>query len=149
MQRNTKRERDCLVWVNPQNKGYGSMMWGHTAKGAHRVSWIVHKGPIPVGKWVLHTCDNPPCIEISHLFLGDARENRRDAYNKNRIPIKRGEQSNFAKLTEEKVKEIKKLLQSGADLTQTAYQFGVSYGAIADIKRNKNWKHVTVDESSE
>lgn len=71
-------------------KGYGTILVGSKAKKtnrqalAHRVAWEVTHGPIPPGLGVLHRCDNPPCCNPSHLFLGDQFANMQDAASKGR-----------------------------------------------------------------
>ncbi len=78
---------------------------------AHRVSWILTHGPIDHGMGCLHKCDNPPCVNPSHLFIGTQKDNVRDAISKNRPVISYGGERNpQAKLTEQQVLEIKKLL---------------------------------------
>lgn len=52
---------------------------------AHRASWIMHNGPIPDGRLVLHLCDNPPCVRPTHLYLGDFKDNARDAVTRGRM----------------------------------------------------------------
>lgn len=67
--------------------GYGVIGRGRADEGmtyAHRVSWEIHNGPIPDGYYVLHHCDNPPCCNPAHLFLGTYGDNNRDARQKGR-----------------------------------------------------------------
>ena len=79
----------CWIWTHAKmaKGGYGRItlkQGDQTATGAHRVSWILHKGPIPDGLWVLHRCDVPACVNPEHLFLGGASENALDAVRKGR-----------------------------------------------------------------
>src|SRR5437660_302201 len=91
--RNTKKKfwkkvyryNDCLVWTGLTNEfGYGR--WTYRGKGwkTHRLVWYWKYGPIPKGLFVCHTCDNPPCVRIEHLFLGTHQDNIDDAVRKGR-----------------------------------------------------------------
>ena len=60
------------------------MSVGRTHVGVHRISWIIHKGPIPNALCVLHRCDNPPCVNPDHLFLGTQLDNIQDCIEKGR-----------------------------------------------------------------
>jgi hypothetical protein len=84
-------ENGCMEWT-----GYiGRKGYGHTRIGgrkgvfmdAHRAMWVAVHGSIPQGLMVLHRCDNRPCINIAHLFLGTARDNYHDGVSKGRIPV--------------------------------------------------------------
>lgn len=76
---------DCLEWQDCHaNDRYGILKYRKTTIGAHRASWLVHKGKIPKGKWILHSCDNPKCVNPDHLFLGNAQKNTDDMIKKGR-----------------------------------------------------------------
>jgi len=143
-EKNTQRqENGCLLWTKKLIKrGYGCTSYDGKNITSHRCSWIIHKGPIPKGMCVLHKCDVPGCVEITHLFLGTPKDNVIDMCQKGRKPIRRGELSNFAKLKEEDVIEIKKLLREKVTQEEIAKSFNVSRGAISDISLKRNWKHV-------
>lgn len=75
----------CWEWIGaPGSGGYGQRRFEGKPTGAHRVSWIMENGPIPNGLWVLHKCDNPPCVRPDHLFLGTHVDNMVDMTAKGR-----------------------------------------------------------------
>jgi len=75
----------CWEWIGAQTRfGYGQFRSNGIVRGAHRVSWEIHNGPIPGGLWVLHHCDNPSCVRPDHLFIGTRTDNMRDAFRKGR-----------------------------------------------------------------
>lgn len=79
----------CWKWMGAvTSKGYGVTGEGGKNIIASRASWIVNRGPIPNGKFVLHRCDNPPCTNPEHLFLGTKGDNWRDALQKGRRKLK-------------------------------------------------------------
>jgi len=156
-------KEDCWTWkaaVSP--RGYGQMGIGSRLDGtrrvirAHRASWIIHFGKIPVPLYVCHHCDNPPCVNPGHLFLGTQFDNMGDASKKKRSAsgdrhrvnlypekVLKGEALVQAKLTELGVKKIRELYAAGG-VTQLELgnRYGVTFQTISSVIRRKNWKHV-------
>jgi hypothetical protein len=108
---------------------------------AHRVSWELHRGPIPDGLNVLHSCDCPPCTRPEHLFLGTQLDNVRDCIAKGRN--NRIGHSSGVGLTELQVAKIKQRFRDGErNFTALGREYGVTRHAISDIFMERTWKHV-------
>lgn len=75
----------CWLWTVSNDTRYGVMSVKGVPTKAHRISWELHNGEIPEGMSVLHTCDNPPCVNPEHLWLGTYGDNIRDAVKKGRL----------------------------------------------------------------
>lgn len=140
-----KNHDNCWGWKGNTHSslGYGRVQYNnkHKMKAAHNISWMIHRGIIPDGMRVLHKCDNPICTNPDHLFLGTQYENVRDMVYKNRQA--KGSKCGLAKLNEEKVKEIKNLLEKGVSAAILSAEYGVSKTVIFNIKNNKSWRHVS------
>ena len=93
----------------------------------------------------MHHCDNPKCTNPEHLYLGTPKRNSLDREERNRRPIRRGSNHPNAKLNEEKVREIKKLMDIGVKTSRISKDFHISYGALEAIKNGDTWKHVTIE----
>ena len=77
---------DCWPWLKGKDrKGYGQTTIAYQHHRAHRLAWELANGPIPAGLCVLHRCDNPPCCNPGHLWLGTQRDNAHDAIAKGRF----------------------------------------------------------------
>jgi len=144
----------CWVWTAWRNKrGYGYTSNGVKEKNveAHRMSWRVHFGDIPVGMFVCHRCDNPSCVNPGHLFLGTHQDNVTDCAKKGRNVkgekwqrcvrprIKRGTAHYLAKLNEDVVRAIRASTESR---TQLAHRYGVTVATISDVLKRATWAHV-------
>lgn len=133
---------ECWGWTGATSeKGYGVIGKGRRGEGtmkASRASWLIHHGELPADKAVCHTCDNPPCTNPKHLFLGTLLENNDDKQAKGRQV--RGETS-YAKLTDAQVVEIRRryAAREGSQYT-LAREFGVSRSAIGMIVNGQRRK---------
>ncbi len=136
----------CWEWKLCKDKdGYGGFSDKRNYKSkqkAHRVAYKYTHGSIPKGLHICHTCDNPPCCNPRHLFLGTNKENNQDAVRKRRHAF--GERNGGAKLKEYEVKEIIELLKAkDVDEHKLAKQYGCSRGAINKISTGRTWRYLS------
>jgi hypothetical protein len=135
----------CWLWSGfLNNKGYGSISLGGQGGKivfAHRFSYELHKGAIPDGLIVMHSCDNPRCVNPDHLSVGTHKDNTRDMLEKGRARggSMRGEANPRALLNEDQVRYIRESKASHAAL---ARELGVSAVLIGKIRRHELWSHV-------
>jgi hypothetical protein len=120
--------------------GYGNTSIGIYPARAHRVSYEIFVGEIPIGLCVLHKCDNPPCVNPNHLFVGTNADNAKDMSEKGRSRY--GTRSNHAKLTDDDVISIRRLFIEGVERSTLSERFKVDYSNISCILLNKTWKHI-------
>ena len=146
---------ECVEFAGARIRfNYGTI--GHAGKNlkAHRAAWMVHFGEIPAGCFVLHRCDNPPCINPAHLFLGTHKDNMRDMVCKRRQAVgirqgqhihphrtARGERHGRHTLTSTEVEMIR-LLDAFLKQRESAKLFGVCRSTIGRIIRRQYWAHV-------
>jgi len=156
---------ECWEWQrNRSPSGYGRVAVNKKDKQAHRAVYECVFGPIPEGKFVCHSCDNPPCVNPAHLWVGTPLENTRDMVEKGRGNWKRtpehqkklnaasrkwaaqnighqnGERGPNAKLKDEDVRAIRGSTDSQHKL---AKKYGVGQWTIWAIKNRVTWKHLS------
>lgn len=132
---------ECWEWQGFRDKdGYGNAHSNGRPWGAHRVAYELLVGPIPDGLWVLHSCDNPPCCNIAHLFLGTHMDNVRDRDAKHRNRPPKGERHGCAKLTANAVADIRKMYATGKwSQRLLGLKYGVNQSHVSAIVRGKYW----------
>lgn len=135
----------CWIWTgNKVGSGYGTIGLGRRGEGtvyAHRLSWELANGPIPDGMFLCHRCDNPPCVNPAHLFLGTPADNVQDAIAKGRH-IK-GELVGGCVLTEANVITIRRRYAAGGIRQEDlAAEYGVTRSNIGAIIRGRSWAHL-------
>ncbi len=107
---------------------------------AHRVSYELHKGPVPRGKLVCHSCDTRACVNPDHLWIGTQGDNLADMAKKGRST--RGASNPQAKLTEQQVLDMWDLHEAGEYQAEIAAQFGVHAQYVSLIFRGHRWRHI-------
>lgn len=161
----------CWNWTGASlEKGYGRIGIGKSIILAHRLSYLIHLGEIPVGMLVCHTCDNPRCVNPDHLFLGTHKDNFDDARRKNRIAtgdrhglrlhperaacgnnngthtcphrVAKGERLPQAKLNARAILNIRRLRARGQTYASIARYYSVSDVTIKRVVERKTWKHI-------
>ena len=139
------RSGDCWVWKGTVNEqGYGRLNVNYKMVFTHKIAYELQYGEIPEGLLVCHTCDNPPCCNPDHLFLGTPQENVDDMMRKGRNVGSRlkGEKVGTHKLTDEQVSEIRRRFsyrgKNGDSGLALAAEFGVRESQISMIVHNKS-----------
>jgi hypothetical protein len=127
-----KGEEDCWLWNGSKTAaGYGVIYWSSDNTYAHRISIELDGRVIPARFHACHTCDNPPCVNPKHLFVGSPRDNMLDKVAKNRHTY--GETHPAAKLTDKEVEQIRGLFKDGVWQTDLAKTFNVHQSHISRI----------------
>ncbi len=158
---------ECWLWTGRRDKdGYGRFRPNGKScdRGAHRVSFVLHGGTIPDGAFVCHSCDNPPCVNPAHLWLGTAQDNSDDMVSKGRQGVgntaltaargdrngartkpesrARGERNGSAVLTEEHVRLIRAAYAGGESQGSIGRRMDIPQAHISRIVRRTLWAHV-------
>lgn len=134
----------CWEWKGYRNPlGYGQVGRGRRSDGlclTHVAAWETAHGPVPSGLFVCHACDNPPCCNPSHLFLGTIADNSADMVRKARHRF--GSRHPNAKLDDQKVLAIRTRFDAGERPQALADEYGVSRATVRLIGNRQRWAHL-------
>jgi len=135
-------KNECWIWQGKKSDGYGRFYLQGRRVYAHRYAWeLANEMKIPDGLLVLHSCDEPSCVNPAHLHLGTQAQNMREMKEKGRSTY--GERNGMAVLDEPSVKMIRNLHQQGKlSAKEIAQVAGVSYSQVKKIIRGERWTHV-------
>lgn len=142
----------CWMWdggLDPYGYGFYSTRL-HDAKTNFRVTrliWVLVYGEIPEGLLMLHRCDNPPCCNPAHLWVGTQTDNQQDSIRKGRRPL--GEQHPQARLTEEQVRHLRQLRDAGWSYTALMRVYGSGHNTVRAAVNRHTWKYLDQDVSEE
>lgn len=131
----------CWHWVGEMCRGYGRMRLrlGKRSAPAHRASWVIHVGQLRPGEIIMHKCDNPRCVNPTHLEPGSHKKNMADASK--RGLFRTGTGSPFSKLDEKTVAAARKRHWLGREsIASLASECGVSGTTMSRIVRGQKWK---------
>lgn len=139
-----KPESDgCWIWQGGRGSGgYGYLRIERRNVRAHRIAWTLFKGEIPAGLFVCHHCDNPPCVNPAHLFLGTNRDNVLDAvkkgrmkpFNNDKVLPRYGLANGRGKLSDENVRDILLRCAAGERGRDIAKDFGICVEYVRQLR---------------
>lgn len=141
---------NCIEWPYSRNikdgnrLDYGQVRVGAKMQKAHRVAWEKAYGSIPNGMLVLHTCDNPPCVNPEHLYLGTHSDNALDRERRGRGRNSAGAQNGNTIISEQTTIRLK-MLDGVLAASACARAVGISAQQAWMIMKGKYWKHVSAN----
>jgi hypothetical protein len=136
----------CWLWGGCiDSKGYGQIRRGANTLGvaqATAVSLGLRGVVVPAGMVVCHRCDNPPCVNPDHLFIGTHKDNSDDKIRKGRGNPVKGVGHYQARITDSDVISIRRAYKGGATLKELSATYGLNTSAIGHVVVGRTWKHV-------
>lgn len=141
--RTNRTNNNCIEWQGARSAaGYGQVRLNSKTQYVHRLVCELIRGKSPADKsHVLHSCDNPPCVNPDHLSWGSAKDNALDKVAKGRARNKAfyGEENTASKLTEIQVREIRNKVNNGVARKLIADEYGITVGHIKQIRSGRCW----------
>lgn len=137
---------DCWIFTGKgrYSGDYGLLKFNSARLAAHRVSWeIANNMKIPDGQIILHICDNPPCVNPSHLKVGTRKQNAIDMVEKGRNSITVGEANPNSTIRLSDVLEIRRLMTLDMSCMEISRHLGIKYTTVWGVYNGKTWKHIT------
>jgi hypothetical protein len=152
MARYTQRCGECLIWTGATSRGYGKIQvpaafspdGRYKTMVASHVAFFLHHGRWPNSELIMHSCDNPPCVNPLHLVEGTHQQNQEDCVRKGRTG-RRGQNANHVRgdrchnnvLSEDEVRSIRDSVGPAATI---AAEFGCSDSTVRDIRKRRSWR---------
>lgn len=139
-------EDECWPWQGSTNgKHYGVIkirpLFGSQSREVHRIAYQLHVGPIPEGKVVRHSCDNPICCNYKkHLLVGTHKDNTQDAVSRNRMAS--GDSHGRRKLTAEQVRIVRQMPFVIIQKQEVAELLRVSAKYLSELSKGRHWRRI-------
>lgn len=144
-----RKPNGCVEYTGARSHGYGRVKRSGKMLLAHRYAWELVNGPIPDGMFICHKCDNPPCCNMDHLFIGSHSDNMKDAHKKGRLTypanghkFQTGSRPPNALLSKESatllVSDVLTNSKRGG-LAEIAQKHGVPYQLVRDISAGRSY----------
>lgn len=147
----------CWYFGKPYAAKHRTLWVGDKQVGASKVAYLLFKGLISEGQWVLHTCDVGNCVNPAHLYLGSPKQNSEDRDKRGRAnrptglrhgqhtcPESRtkGEKNGMAKLQEGVVRQVMEMGKAGVKQRDIAEKFGLKQPTVSRLLSGKSWRHL-------